>query len=54
MITLCVLLLIVLGILGIIGAVGSAFLLIFGDLIIGVLIIIGIVKLVKLCTKKMK
>ena len=52
MITIGVLLLIILGILGAIGAVGSAFLLIFGDLIVAILIIVGIVKLVKHCRKK--
>lgn len=55
MITLCVLLLIVLAVLGFMGAVATGFLLVFGDLIIAILIIVGIVKLVKhvkRCKKK--
>lgn len=52
MIILLVLLLIALVILGFMGAVATGFLLVFGDLIIFILIVIGIVKLVKHCRKK--
>ena len=52
MITILVLLLIVLAVLGFMGAVATGFLLVFGDLIIAILIIVGIVKLVKHCRKK--
>lgn len=54
MIILLALLLIALVILGFMGAVATGFLLVFGDLIIFILIVIGIVKLIKLMRRKKK
>ena len=52
MITLSLLLIVALIVLAFLGAFATGFVLVFGDLIIFILIIVGIAKLIKYCTNK--